>query len=206
MPNNEYSQTNYEKDLADLATAIKQNNTEQSLDLIKKIPAQHLFYFDELNDRTHLQNAINLGNDDVASAIIGKKEVTAAQLLSRDLYGKTALDDAIRLKKSRIILEILPKTIRMLPNKTVEEANAVIKAEIAELDKHHTIIDRDELEKRGLKEILEKKPLQQEGAAVAREIDRLESLYNKSDALIRRSKQVRPAIRFLTYDPQERQR
>ena len=100
-------QQTYEKDLASLAEAIKENKTEQALDLIKKIPAEHLYYPDEENGRTHLHNAINLSRNDVSSALIRKEGVTAGQLLSPDKNGKTALDDAIRQNDTEQSLDLI---------------------------------------------------------------------------------------------------
>lgn len=214
----EEPKTKCEENLVKLATAIKQNDTESSLDLIKKIPAEHLFYPDE-NGRTHLQNAINLGRNDIASTLTRKDGVTAGQLLSRDNNGKTALDDAIRLGKGSLITEILtnksigckipfktfeilyPKELTdIIPIKTIEAAEKVVLDEMAKFSKSCTKIDGPKPEEKGFKVVIGIKPHQ------ARETDGLERTYIKSDALMRRVQQApRETVGLLTYN-QERQR
>ncbi len=187
----EESKTQYEQDLTSLVTAFKQNDAEQALNLIKKIPAEHLFHPDT-KGRTFLHYAINLGMNDIASAIIRKEDVRAAQLLSRDKNGNTALDDAIRLGQSDRIIEIITnksiggsiifKTFKItgdenltkiIPPKTIAAAESTLLSEMAKFKK----IDSKIIEEKGFRVILGIKPQQEQ------EIDSLERLYQNSDKL-----------------------
>lgn len=235
MSDNEDSKTKYEKDLVNLATAIKDNNTEQALDLIKKVPAEHLFHPDN-KGRTFLHYAINLDDrKNIASALIGKFGVTAGQLLFPDNNGKTALDDAIRLGKGSIITEILTNgsikckihsqtfniiptkdLTKIIPQETFDAAKRVLASEMIEFKIANTKIDnrilktdKENLEAAELELMFSKKSPKREGEALDRETLKLNTQFLKPDGLIRRSHQYpihdRPR-KLLTDQSAERRR
>ncbi len=228
MSDNRDLKTNYEKDLTNLGISIKKGETEKSLELIENIPVEHLFHPDE-NGRTHLQNAIRLEQNAVASSLIRKKNVTARQLLSRDKDGITALDDAIRLEKGSLIVEIFANkeinhqiqhptldvtfdqdrrviSVNIIPKETIEKAEKAIKSEITKLTKKHTEIDNKRMEIAGLKEMGDRDNRRiEEGKRAVEEIKMLDELYRNSGILINGSKQVRSPHRLLEYKEERRQ-
>ena len=211
----------YDQDLKDLTISIKNDETEKSIDLIKKIPAEYLFYSDE-NGRTHLQNAINHGRNDVASALTGKKDVTVGQLLSRDKDGKSALDDAIRLEQGKRIVEILTnKNIncviqfqtfkithdndlaKIISEETIAAAEKALLSEAAKFSRNFTRIDNKELETKRFEEMFEDNHSIKEGERVANEIEMLEKMYKLDNSLVNESTILQPPLAVI--NQQQRQ-
>ncbi len=208
--------TNYDPKLKALIQSIKNGETEKTLELIKKIPTEDLFYPDG-NGRTHLQNAITLGMNDVASAIIRKKGVTARQLLSRDKDGISAIDDAIRLERGSLIVEIfankeinsqihhshLPVVLdkdesaisnETVPRETIIAAQKVVNNEIKKYKIQHLdgLLSNSEVIAKRAQDI-------KEG-----EIEYLNEMYRRDSSLVREST-MREKPLLLTYKSRQKQ-
>ncbi len=149
--------------------------------------------------------------------------------MSRDKDGISALDDAIRLEKGSLIVEIFANkeinhqiqhptsevifnqdrrvvSVNIIPRETIEKAEKAIKSEITKLTKRHTEINNKSMEISGLDEMFNKsKNGIKEGERVAEEIKMLDTLYYNSGELIKESKQVRSPQRLLEYKEKERQ-